>query len=83
MSLDNALIAALVERWRETNSFHLAVGELTITLEDVSLLLGLAIDGEPVIGPISAPSSIYEKLLWRVPKDLSNGEGYLAEGVLL
>ena len=73
MSLDNALIAALVERWRETNSFHLAVGELTITLEDVSLLLGLAIDGEPVIGPISAPSSVCEKLLGRVPEDLNGG----------
>jgi len=74
MSLDNALIAALVERWRrETNSFHLTVGELTITLEDVSLLLGLAIDGEPVIGPISAPSSVCEKLLGRVPEDLNGG----------
>ncbi|KAG5036408.1 Protein MAIN-LIKE 2 [Glycine max] len=74
MSLDNALIAALVERWRrETNSFHLTVGELTITLEDVSLLLGLAIDGEPVIGPISAPSSGCEKLLGRVPEDLNGG----------
>ncbi|XP_027908580.1 protein MAIN-LIKE 2-like [Vigna unguiculata] len=74
MSLDNALIAALVERWRrETNTFHLTVGELTITLEDVSLLLGLAIDGEPVIGPISAPSSVCEKLLGRVPEDLNGG----------
>jgi hypothetical protein len=61
MSLDNALIAALVERWRrETNTlFTLTVGELKITLEDVALLLGLAVDGEPVIGPISAPSAGY------------------------
>ncbi|XP_057735669.1 protein MAIN-LIKE 2-like [Arachis stenosperma] len=74
MSLDNALIAALVERWRrETNTFHLTVGEMTITLEDVVLLLGLAIDGEPVIGPISAPSSVCEKLLGRVPDDLNGG----------
>lgn len=74
MSLDNALIAALVERWRrETNTFHLSVGELTITLEDVALLLGLAIDGEPVIGPISAPSAACEKLLGRVPDDLNGG----------
>ncbi|XP_057455217.1 protein MAIN-LIKE 2-like isoform X2 [Lotus japonicus] len=74
MSLDNALIAALVERWRrETNTFDLSVGELTITLEDVALLLGLAIDGEPVIGPISAPGSVCEKLLGRVPEDLNGG----------
>ena len=51
INFDSALIAALVERWRrETNTFHLPVGEMTITLEDVALLLGLAIDGEPVIG---------------------------------
>ncbi|XP_054780055.1 protein MAIN-LIKE 2-like isoform X1 [Prosopis cineraria] len=74
MSLDNALIAALVERWRrETNTFHLTVGEMTITLEDVALLLGLAIDGDPVIGPISTPSSVCEKLLGRVPEDLNGG----------
>ncbi|CAI8583133.1 unnamed protein product [Vicia faba] len=74
MNLDNALIAALVERWRkETNTFHLTVGEVTITLEDVALLLGLAIDGEPVIGPISAPSAVCEKLLGRVPEDLNGG----------
>ncbi|KAJ7951578.1 serine/threonine-protein phosphatase 7 long form-like [Quillaja saponaria] len=74
VSLDNALIAALVERWRrETNTFHLTVGEMTITLEDVALLLGLAIDGEPVIGPISSPSSVCEKLLGKVPEDLNGG----------
>ncbi|XP_057460288.1 protein MAIN-LIKE 2-like [Actinidia eriantha] len=51
ISLDNPLISALVERWRrETNTFHLTVGEMTVTLEDVAYLLGLAIDGEPVIG---------------------------------
>ncbi|GMP51849.1 hypothetical protein CsSME_00017918 [Camellia sinensis var. sinensis] len=51
ISLDNPLISALVERWRrETNTFHFTVGEMTITLEDVAYLLGLTIDGEPVIG---------------------------------
>ncbi|GFZ05713.1 aminotransferase-like, plant mobile domain family protein [Actinidia rufa] len=51
ISLDNPLISALVERWRrETNTFHLTVGEMTVTLEDVAYLLGLAVDGEPVIG---------------------------------
>ncbi|KAG9444653.1 hypothetical protein H6P81_015993 [Aristolochia fimbriata] len=39
---DKPLITALVERWRsETNTFHLANGEMTITLEDVAVLLGL------------------------------------------
>ncbi|KAG9442209.1 hypothetical protein H6P81_018063 [Aristolochia fimbriata] len=47
--LDKPLITALVERWRsETNTFHLANGEMTITLEDVAVLLGLRVDGDTV-----------------------------------
>lgn len=73
--LDNSLISALVERWRrETNTFHLPFGEMTITLEDVGLLLGLQIDGKPVIGAASkVPSSVCEKLLGKAPEDLNGG----------
>ena len=47
---DIGLISALVERWRpETNSFHFPVGEMTITLEDVFMLLGLPVRGKPII----------------------------------
>ncbi|XP_006598560.1 protein MAIN-LIKE 1-like [Glycine max] len=47
---DRGLLSAFVERWhRETSSFHLPVGELTITLDDVSYLLHL-----PVIGDLHA-----------------------------
>ncbi|KAL5177546.1 Protein MAIN-LIKE 1 [Glycine soja] len=43
---DPGLISAFVERWhRETNTFHLPVGELTITLDNVSSLLHLPISG--------------------------------------
>ncbi|KAL0340781.1 UNVERIFIED_CONTAM: Serine/threonine-protein phosphatase 7 long form [Sesamum radiatum] len=48
---DCHLITALVERWRsETHSFHFRVGEATVTLQDVRVIWGLPIDGEPVSG---------------------------------
>jgi hypothetical protein len=46
---DIRLITALIERWRpETNSFHFPFGELTITLEDVYMILGLPVHGRPL-----------------------------------
>ncbi|XP_057429386.1 protein MAIN-LIKE 2-like isoform X4 [Lotus japonicus] len=79
ISLDNPLISALVERWRrETNTFHLNVGEMTVTLKDVALLLGLAIDGEPVIGiTYTACSSVCERYLGRTPES-----GYTSGGMV-
>nr|XP_017248603.1 PREDICTED: serine/threonine-protein phosphatase 7 long form homolog [Daucus carota subsp. sativus] len=56
LQLDWSLLGALVERWRpETHSFHLPMGECTITLQDVGVLLGLPIDGEPVMCPVGPP----------------------------
>ncbi|KAI0524896.1 hypothetical protein KFK09_004286 [Dendrobium nobile] len=49
--LDHNLITALVERWCPlTNTFHFTVGEMTITLQDVQVILGLRIDGPAVVG---------------------------------
>ncbi|KAJ9565828.1 hypothetical protein OSB04_001794 [Centaurea solstitialis] len=49
--LDHSLITALVERWRpETHTFHLPIGEVTVTLQDVHLMWDLRIDGEVVTG---------------------------------
>jgi len=51
--IDNGLILALVDRWRpETHMFHLPHGEMSITLQDVEVILGLPIDGEVLVGPI-------------------------------
>ncbi|KAH1209957.1 Protein MAIN-LIKE 2 [Glycine max] len=55
ITTDPGLIFAFVERWhRETSTFHLPVGELTITLDDVASLLHVPITGalhkfEPLI----------------------------------
>ncbi|XP_006605047.1 protein MAIN-LIKE 2-like [Glycine max] len=44
---DRGLLSAFVERWHwETSSFHLSVGELTITLDEVSSLLHLLVIGD-------------------------------------
>ena len=49
ISLDWPLITSLVERLRpETHTFHLAIRELTVTLQDVAMILGLRIHEPPI-----------------------------------
>ncbi|KAH1192844.1 Serine/threonine-protein phosphatase 7 long form [Glycine max] len=67
--IDPELITTLVERWRpETHTFHLPWGECTITLEDVSLHLGIRVDGCVVTGPNFLHwDDLCDKLLGEVP----------------
>lgn len=47
--MNPCLITALVDRWRpETHSFHMPCGEMTVTLQDVSMILALPIKGQPI-----------------------------------
>jgi hypothetical protein len=44
--IDHGLMTAFAKRWHsETNTFHLPIGEATITLDDVQCLLHLPITG--------------------------------------
>ena len=49
-NMNPAAITALVDRWRpETHTFHLRVGEMTVTLQDVAMIPALPIDGAPLV----------------------------------
>ncbi|KAL5159840.1 Serine/threonine-protein phosphatase 7 long form [Glycine soja] len=49
LKVNGALVNAFSERWRpETHTFHLKCGETTITLQNVSVLLGIFVDGRPL-----------------------------------
>ena len=51
IDLDHALIMVLVERWwLETHSFHLPHSEMTITLQDMEVIMGVPVDGLLVVG---------------------------------
>ena len=52
IQLDHALITAFVEQRRpETHTFHLPHSEITITLQDAKVIMGLPIEGEAMVGP--------------------------------
>uniref|UniRef100_A0A8I6XE30 Aminotransferase-like plant mobile domain-containing protein n=1 Tax=Hordeum vulgare subsp. vulgare TaxID=112509 RepID=A0A8I6XE30_HORVV len=48
-NLNVAAVTSLIDRWRpETHSFHLRTGEMTVTLQDVSMITALPIEGKPL-----------------------------------
>ena len=69
ITIDWPLITSLVERWwPETHTFHVPVGEMTITLQDVAIILGLCIHGLVVTGTcVFDVAALCEELLGVIP----------------
>ena len=63
--IDHGLITTLVERWQpETHTFHMPHGEVTITLQDVEVLLGLPIDSVAITGSMQKEwENVYPEFL--------------------
>uniref|UniRef100_A0A8I6Y979 Aminotransferase-like plant mobile domain-containing protein n=1 Tax=Hordeum vulgare subsp. vulgare TaxID=112509 RepID=A0A8I6Y979_HORVV len=52
-SVNHAALTTLTDHWRpETHSFHLACGEMTMTLEDMAMISRLLINGLVVTGHV-------------------------------
>uniref|UniRef100_K3XRP7 SWIM-type domain-containing protein n=1 Tax=Setaria italica TaxID=4555 RepID=K3XRP7_SETIT len=51
--MDGPLLTAMVDRWcPKTHTFHLPFGEMTIMMQDIAMILGLSLEGHPVMGII-------------------------------
>ncbi|KAF1870546.1 hypothetical protein Lal_00025693 [Lupinus albus] len=60
----------------QRHTFHLPYGECTITLEDVSLQIGVNVNGLPIAGPTYFDwNEICEELLGKVPGDKQDMRG--------
>ncbi|KAI8546934.1 hypothetical protein RHMOL_Rhmol07G0158200 [Rhododendron molle] len=47
--IDHAVLVALAERWKDTsNTFHLPIGEMTVTPADFAAITGLRVGEEPI-----------------------------------
>ena len=60
------LVSIFVERWQpETNTFHMPFGEMTITLDDVHVILGIPVRGKSISAPMGTRLEDSIKLLQR------------------
>ncbi|KAE8800318.1 hypothetical protein D1007_24168 [Hordeum vulgare] len=54
--LNATALTALMDHWRpETHSFHLSLGEMSITLEDIAMITGLPIEGRALTRNVRCP----------------------------
>jgi hypothetical protein len=84
--LNPAALTAMIDRWRpETHSFHLPCGELSITLEDQAMILGLSIRGFAVTGNVVSDGweARVTTFLGRPLPDLEPGKKRRTSGVPL
>jgi hypothetical protein len=69
--MDSATLTTLVDHWcPETHMFHLLCGEITVMLQDVTMILGLPIDGAPfsrMMSPAGRRDSIAAAIGLRPP----------------
>jgi hypothetical protein len=64
VTVPHALLVTLCERWHsETNTFHMVLGEMTVTLDDVACLMHLPIEGRMLSHP-KKMLSLREQNLW-------------------
>ena len=78
LPMNPAAITALVDRWRpETHTFHLRTGEMTVTLQDVSMILALPIEGKPVCIDTKADGwrGMMEDMIGKSPPEIYNEDG--------
>jgi hypothetical protein len=69
-------ITTMVDRWRlETHSFHLPCGEMTVTFEDVAMILGLLIRGRPVTGRVDSAGWRKRVIVFIVQEPLAGVSG--------
>nr|POF11264.1 serine/threonine-protein phosphatase 7 long form like [Quercus suber] len=81
IKFDYVLITAFVEQWHpKTHSFHLPHGEMTITLQDVEVIMGMPIESEAmkvppaegVYGPPPPPTPTPLAMKWAGAKCTKN-----------
>ena len=74
--MDSPLLTAFVDHWRpETHAFHLPCGEVSITIQDVAMILGLPLKGNAVTGIVQSDGWIdmVESLIGVRPPELPEG----------